>query len=337
MNLASTRRNWPSGRGFERWYGFLGAETSQWYPGARLRQPSGGSSRRRPRRVPLRRGHHRQGDRVHQGRQGGRAGQAVLPVLRARCVSRAAPCSAGVDRPVQGPASTWGMRRCASRRWPARSRWASSLPTRSCRRSTRSARPRRAAARTASRSRRWTSPGRGTRCRMTEKRLFSRMAEVYAGFLSHADHQIGRLLDYLEDDRAAGEHAGRRGLGQRCERRGRSERVGQRDEVHERHPGRHRGQPGDAGRPGRPEDLQPLSERLGDGVQHAVQDVEALRVRGRHQRPVHHLVAGRHRRRAARSATSTITRSTWCPRSSTPGRRAAGNDQGPHRRASSTA
>ena len=32
MNLASTRRNWPSGRGFERWYGFLGAETSQWFP-----------------------------------------------------------------------------------------------------------------------------------------------------------------------------------------------------------------------------------------------------------------------------------------------------------------
>jgi arylsulfatase A-like enzyme len=32
-----------------------------------------------------------------------------------------------------------------------------------------------------------------------ERRLFSRMAEVYAGFLSHADHQIGRLLDYLEE------------------------------------------------------------------------------------------------------------------------------------------
>ncbi len=31
-----------------------------------------------------------------------------------------------------------------------------------------------------------------------EKRLFSRMAEVYAGFLSHADHHIGRLLDFLE-------------------------------------------------------------------------------------------------------------------------------------------
>ena len=32
-----------------------------------------------------------------------------------------------------------------------------------------------------------------------EKRLFCRMAEVYAGFLAHADHQIGRLLDYLEE------------------------------------------------------------------------------------------------------------------------------------------
>jgi arylsulfatase len=32
MNLASTRRNWPLGRGFERFYGFLGAETNQWFP-----------------------------------------------------------------------------------------------------------------------------------------------------------------------------------------------------------------------------------------------------------------------------------------------------------------
>ncbi len=31
-----------------------------------------------------------------------------------------------------------------------------------------------------------------------EQRLFCRMAEVYAGFLSHADHELGRLLDYLE-------------------------------------------------------------------------------------------------------------------------------------------
>lgn len=32
-----------------------------------------------------------------------------------------------------------------------------------------------------------------------EKRLFSRMAEVFAGFLSYTDAQIGRMLDYLEE------------------------------------------------------------------------------------------------------------------------------------------
>ena len=32
-----------------------------------------------------------------------------------------------------------------------------------------------------------------------EKKLFCRMAEIYAGFLSYTDHEIGRLLDYLED------------------------------------------------------------------------------------------------------------------------------------------
>jgi len=32
-----------------------------------------------------------------------------------------------------------------------------------------------------------------------EKRLFCRMAEVYAGFLSHCDHHIGRILQHLEE------------------------------------------------------------------------------------------------------------------------------------------
>jgi arylsulfatase A-like enzyme len=32
-----------------------------------------------------------------------------------------------------------------------------------------------------------------------ERRLFARMAEVYAGFLAHTDHHIGILLDYLEE------------------------------------------------------------------------------------------------------------------------------------------
>ena len=32
MNMASTKRDWPLGKGFDRFYGFLGAETNQWYP-----------------------------------------------------------------------------------------------------------------------------------------------------------------------------------------------------------------------------------------------------------------------------------------------------------------
>ncbi len=35
-----------------------------------------------------------------------------------------------------------------------------------------------------------------------EKRLFARMAEVYAGFLEHADAQIGRLVKFLEETKA---------------------------------------------------------------------------------------------------------------------------------------
>ena len=118
-------------------------------------------------------------------------------------------------------------------------------------------------------------------------------------------------------DRPAREHADRRRLRQRRERRGRPERLGQRDEVRQRRRRRPRGEPRQDRRARRPEDVQPLPERLGDGVQHAVQDVEALRVQRRHVRPVHHLVAGGHARRAARSATSTTTRSTSCRRSST--------------------
>ena len=31
-NLAATRRHWPCSRGFDRFYGFMGGETDQWYP-----------------------------------------------------------------------------------------------------------------------------------------------------------------------------------------------------------------------------------------------------------------------------------------------------------------
>ena len=128
-----------------------------------------------------------------------------------------------------------------------------------------------------------------------EQRLFSHMAEVYAGFLGHIDAEIGRLLDYLEETGQRENTMVDRGLRQRRQRRGRPQRLGQRVPGRQRDPRRDQREPGDARRAGRSQDLQPLPQRLGDGVQHAVQDVEALRVQRRHVRPVHHLLARRHR------------------------------------------
>ena len=149
--------------------------------------------------LPPHRGPDRQGARVHQGRQGDRAGQAVLPLLRAWRRARAAPCRARSGPTSSRAGSTWATRRCGSRRSPGRRSWASSLPTPSSRRSTRSAPPRPAPGPTGKPfppldvTRPWDS------LTDDEKRLFARMAEVYAGFLAHADHHIGRLLDYLEE------------------------------------------------------------------------------------------------------------------------------------------
>ena len=71
--------------------------------GPDLRQPSGRPAGPAGGRLPPDGGPDRQGARVHPGRQGGRAGQAVLPLLRAWSVPRAAPRPEGVDREVQGP------------------------------------------------------------------------------------------------------------------------------------------------------------------------------------------------------------------------------------------
>ena len=103
MNLAAPRRNWPSGRGFERWYGFLGAETNQWYPDLVYdNHPVD------PPKTPEE-GYHLTDDITDKALEfikDAKAiapGQAVLPLLRARRLPRAAPRAQGVDRQVQGP------------------------------------------------------------------------------------------------------------------------------------------------------------------------------------------------------------------------------------------
>ena len=108
MNLAGTRRNWPTGRGFERFYGFLGAETNQWYPelvydNHPVDQPKSPEE-----------GYHFTNDITDKAIEFIKDAKAVAPdrpffLYYAPGAARAAPRPAGVDRPVPGPVR-YGLR-----------------------------------------------------------------------------------------------------------------------------------------------------------------------------------------------------------------------------------
>ncbi len=198
MNLASTRRNWPSGRGFERWYGFLGAETSQWYPDLvydnhLVDQP----------RSPEE-GYHLSVDLTDKAIEFIMDSKSIAPEKPFFLYYALGACHAPHHVPKE-----WiekfkghvrhGLRGVARVRLsPGRRSSASSPRTPSCRRSTRSGRPSRTGPDglpfpAMDVTRPWDSLSDD------EKKLFCRMAEVYAGFLAHADDQIGRLLGFLEE------------------------------------------------------------------------------------------------------------------------------------------
>src|SRR4051795_6025876 len=198
MNLASTRRNWPTGRGFERFYGFLGAETSQWYPELTydnhpVDQP----------KTPEE-GYHFGVDITDKAIEFIMDAKAVAPdkpfflyyapgaahaphhapkewieryagrfdegyeAMRETTLARQIEMGIvppNTELPPMNPIGTPETRTGpAGQPYPALD----------------FARP-------------WDSLD------ADEKQLFCRMAEVYAGFLAHTDDQIGRLLDYLEE------------------------------------------------------------------------------------------------------------------------------------------
>ena len=49
LHAGATKESWPLHQGFDRFYGFLGGETNQWYPDARPRTTITSTSRTRPR------------------------------------------------------------------------------------------------------------------------------------------------------------------------------------------------------------------------------------------------------------------------------------------------
>ncbi|MGN6556745.1 MAG: arylsulfatase [Solirubrobacterales bacterium] len=197
MNLASTRRNWPSGRGFERWYGFLGAETNQWYPDLvydnhPVDQPKSPAE-----------GYHFTDDITDKAMEFIKDAKAIAPGKPFFLYY--APGAAHAPHHV---APEWSDRykgrfdmgyEAIREQTLARQKQMGIVPPGT------ELPPVNPIGTPQTR----TGPGgkpfppldetlRWDSLTGEEKRLFARMAEVYAGFLSHADHHIGRLLGFLD-------------------------------------------------------------------------------------------------------------------------------------------
>jgi arylsulfatase A-like enzyme len=194
-NLASRRQGWPSGRGFDRWYGFLGAETNQWYPDLVYdNHPVD------PPKTPEQ-GYHLSVDITDRAISFVRDMKAVAPdkpfflyysfgaghaphhvpkewadrykgkfdmgyeAYRELVFANQKAMGIIPEGAELSPINPYGeLKGPKGQAWPYAD---TVLP--------------------------WDS------LKDDEKKLFARMAEVYAGFVSHADAQLGRMLDYLEE------------------------------------------------------------------------------------------------------------------------------------------
>src|SRR3984957_10764051 len=198
MNLASSRRNWPTGRGFERFYGFLGAETNQWYPDLvydshPVDQPS----------LPQD-GYHLTVDLTDKALEFIKDAKTIAPEKPFFLYYAPGACHAPHHAPTEWIDKFKGQfdvgYEALREQTLARQKEMGIVPpdtelppinpigtpeTRT------GPNGESFPALVASRSLGFLSPD--------EQRLFSRMAEVYAGLMAHADDQIGRLLDYLEN------------------------------------------------------------------------------------------------------------------------------------------
>ena len=171
---------WPSaGGGFETFYGFIGGENNQWEPGALRGHHPGRAARHARGGLPPHRGPRRPRRQLDAACR-----RRSCPTARSSSTSRPAPRMLPTTFRRSGPRST-----------------AAGSPT----------------AGTSSASAR--SPAEGTRHHAGRHRadrspplipawddmpdelkpVLERQMEVYAGFLEHTDHQVGRLVDTLED------------------------------------------------------------------------------------------------------------------------------------------
>ena len=169
---------WPLGRGFERFYGFLGGETNQWYPD--LTQDN--SPVTQP-RTPEE-GYHFSEDL---------ADNAIKQVLDAHVNAPEKPFfmyyAPGAAHAPHHVPKEWADRY----RGKFDAGWDAYRDTVFARQQELGLLP----ADAVLSPRDPDVPGWGS-VSDDERRLYARMMEVYAGFVSHADHHFGRILDTLE-------------------------------------------------------------------------------------------------------------------------------------------
>ncbi len=195
MNMASRKTQWPLGRGFERFYGFLGAETNQWYPDL--------VHDNHPEEQPAlpEDGYHLTTDLTDKALSFIRDAKAVAPDKPFFLYYCPGACHAPHHAPKEWADKYKGkfdMGYEAYRQLVFDRQKMLGIITEDVELSPINP----YIDETSSDGKPWTEldvvrPWDGLSDQ--EKQLFSRMAEVYAGFLGHADHEIGRLLDYLEE------------------------------------------------------------------------------------------------------------------------------------------
>lgn len=194
-NLAASKRHWPLGRGFERFYGFLGGEADQWYPNLvydnhPIAQPYSPED-----------GYHLSKDLADKS----------IEFIR--------------DAKVIAPDKPWFMYLCpgcghaphhVAQEWADQYRGKFDMGYEKYREIVLDNQKRMGLIPentelspmnpysdvTSADGKPW--PAQDTvrawdSLSENEKRLFARQAEVFAGFLSYTDAQIGRVLDYLEE------------------------------------------------------------------------------------------------------------------------------------------
>jgi arylsulfatase len=196
MNLASRKSQWPLGRGFERFYGFLGAETNQWYPDLvydnhPVEQP----------KLPEE-GYHFSEDITDKALSFIADAKAIAPDKPFFLYYCPGACHAPHHAPkewIEKYKGKFDMGYEAYRELVFENQKKKGIVTDKAELSPINPY---IDEKSADGTKEWSELDRvrpWDTLSDDEKKLFCRMAEVYAGFLGHADEQIGRLLDHLEE------------------------------------------------------------------------------------------------------------------------------------------